>query len=206
VTLDRTGRSEEEYREALTTIDQQLRRLQHIVEDMFVLARADAGEYPLQFVDFDLGEAVAESVRAAALLGQQQGVAVVGPQSQELPCRGDEGLIRQAILILLDNAVKYTPRGGRVTVNVDQNDSQTYSVIVKDTGMGIPLEAQARIFERFYRVDKARSRAAVQRGSGAGLGLAIAQWIANTHGGTLTLVDSGAEGSTFRLAIRRKLT
>lgn len=88
VTLGHEGRSEEEYREALTTIDQQLRRLQHIVEDMFVLARADAGAYPLQVVDFDLGETVNECVRAAALLGQRHGVTVAGPDPQELPGRG----------------------------------------------------------------------------------------------------------------------
>jgi signal transduction histidine kinase len=203
VTLERAGRSEEEYREALGTIDQQLRRLQHIVEDLFVLARADAGEYPLQNGDFDLGETIAECVRAAALLGQQVQVRVEGPAPQELPMRGDEGLIRQAILILLDNAVKYTPQGGRVAVEVDQSDPQIYKVTVRDTGIGIPAEAREKIFERFYRVDKARSRAAVQTGSGAGLGLAIAKWIVTMHSGSVSVVDSGPGGTTFRATFRR---
>jgi heavy metal sensor kinase len=203
VTLERTGRSEEEYREALGTIDQQLRRLQHIVEDLFVLARADAGEYPLQVADFDLGETITECVRAAALMGQQVRVTVGGPMAQEMPMRGDEGLIRQAILILLDNAVKYTPEGGRVVVEVAQSDPKTYQVVVKDTGIGIPPEAREKIFERFYRVDKARSRATVQRGSGAGLGLAIAKWIVMMHDGSLSVVDSGPGGTTFRVTLRR---
>ena len=116
VTLERSERTDQEYREALGTIDQQLARLQHIVEDMFVLARADAGALPLQITDFDLGETLLECVRAANLLGQRHHVAVRGPATLELPCRGDEGLVRQMILILLDNAVKYTPEAGRVSV------------------------------------------------------------------------------------------
>jgi heavy metal sensor kinase len=204
VTLGHEGRSEEEYREALTTIDQQLRRLQHIVEDMFVLARADAGAYPLQVVEFDLGETVNECVRAAALLGQRHGVTVTGPDPQELPGRGDEGLIRQLVLILLDNAVKYTPAGGKVSVAIDESDPQSYAVIVRDTGPGIPQEARERIFERFYRVDKARSRSGVAGGSGAGLGLAIAKWITDMHGGGLSLIDTDRQGSTFRATILRQ--
>jgi len=206
VTLGHEGRSEEEYREALTTIDQQLRRLQHIVEDMFVLARADAGAYPLQVADFDLGETVTECVRAAALLGQRHGVTVSGPDPQELPGCGDEGLIRQLVLILLDNAVKYTPPGGHISVTIDESDPQSYSVIVRDTGPGIPAEAREKIFERFYRVDKARSRSNVAAGSGAGLGLAIAKWITGMHGGSLTLVDTDREGSSFRATILRQST
>ncbi len=124
------------------TIDQQLQRLQHIVEDMFVLARADAGAYPLHVVDFDLGETVNECIRAATLLGQRRGVSVAGPGPQELPGRGDEGLIRQLVLILLDNAVKYTPAGGRVSVAIDESDPQSYAVVVRDTGPGIPQEAR----------------------------------------------------------------
>ncbi len=204
VTLRHSGRSEEEYREALTTIDQQLRRLQHIVEDMFVLARADAGAYPLQITEFDLGETVNECVRAAALLGQQHGVTVEGPEPRELPGRGDEGLIRQLVLILLDNAVKYTPAGGHVTVSIDEGDPQSYSVIVRDTGPGIPPDAREKIFERFYRVDKARSRSNVAGGSGAGLGLAIAKWIVGMHGGSLSLVDPDRKGSSFRASFLRR--
>ena len=204
VTLGHEGRSEEEYREALTTIDQQLQRLQHIVEDMFVLARADAGAYPLQVVDFDLGETVNECVRAAALLGQRRNVRVTGPDPQERPGRGDEGLIRQLVLILLDNAVKYTPPGGSVSVSIDESDPQSYGVIVRDTGLGIPKEERERIFERFYRVDKARSRSGVAGGSGAGLGLAIAKWITGMHGGGLSLVDTERQGSTFRATILRQ--
>lgn len=204
VTMDRECRSEGEYREAIATIDQQLRRLQQIVEEMFVLARADAGAYPLQVGEFDFGETVDECVRAATLLGQRHGVSVSGPSLQELPGRGDEGLIRQLVMILLDNAVKYTPAGGHISVTIDSGDPLHYSVIVRDTGPGIPLEAKEKIFERFFRVDKARSRSSGAGGSGAGLGLAIAKWIAGMHGGSLSLLDSGGAGSCFRATILRQ--
>ncbi len=204
VTLERGQRSQEEYREALGTIDQQLVRLQHIVEDMFVLARADAGALPLQVSEFDLGETVTECVRAAGLLGQRHHVTVRAPEPQEFGCRGDEGLVRQLVLILLDNAVKYTPEGGSVAVDIDSSDSNAYSIVVRDTGTGIPLEAKEKIFERFYRVDNARSRSNSDGGSGAGLGLAIAKWIAGIHGGSLTLEETGPGGSTFRATLSRQ--
>jgi signal transduction histidine kinase len=204
VTLEREHRSEEEYREALGTIDQQLVRLQHIVEDMFVLARADAGGFPLQVTEFDLGETVSECARAAALLGQRHQVTVQGPGPQEVPCRGDEGLVRQLVLILLDNSVKYTPAGGSVSASIDVSDPAMYAVIVRDSGPGVPDDARELIFERFYRVDKARSRDLKQGGSGAGLGLAIAKWITEIHGGSLTLVETGPQGSTFRATLSRQ--
>jgi len=203
VTLERTGRTEEEYREALTTIDQQMRRLQHIVEDMFVLARADAGAYPLQIADFDLGETVSECVRAASMLGRRKGISVTGPELRELPARGDEGLIRQLVMILLDNAVKYSPDNGRVRVDIASSE-QAYSVIVLDNGTGIPADETTRIFERFYRVDKSRSRSVADGTSGAGLGLAIAKWITSMHGGSLTLDNTAPQGSVFRATIQRQ--
>jgi signal transduction histidine kinase len=202
VMLERDGRPEADYREALAAIDQQLKRLQQIVEDMFVLARADAGAYPLQLTQFDLGETVEESVRAARVLAQPHGIQVAGPLPAELPCQGDERLVRQLLMILLDNAVKYTPRGGRVNVTIDLPEPQTYRVAVSDTGPGIPVEAQAHIFDRFYRADAARSGGAGK--GGAGLGLAIAKWIAEIHGGKLALEHSGPEGTTFALWLPRE--
>lgn len=201
VTLERK-RTEEEYREALGTIDQQLRRMQHIVDDMSVLARADAGAYPLKITQFDLGETVVECMRAAAVLSHRKGVKVSSLPLQELPCQGDEGLIRQMIIILLDNAIKYSPEGGRVSLAIDAPDHQTYTITVRDTGPGIPEHAKEKIFERFYRIDKARSRAHDQSG-GTGLGLAIAKWIVGVHGGTLKLLKSGPDGTAFQAVIQR---
>ncbi len=101
------------------------------------------------------------------------------------------------LLNLLDNAVKHTPTGGVVRVQLAQQTS-AYEITVADTGSGIPPEAQPHIFERFYRVDKARARSETANGaSGAGLGLAIARWVAEAHAGTLTLRQSNANGSVF---------
>ncbi|MBV8935928.1 MAG: ATP-binding protein [Alphaproteobacteria bacterium] len=114
----------------------------------------------------------------------------------EILFRGDEALIRRLVLNLLDNSIKHTPAGGTVQVNLKRRDGGC-EVIVADTGTGISAEAQPHIFERFYRADKARSRAVAAGGSGAGLGLSIARWIAETHGGSLWLQNSDSKGSTF---------
>jgi signal transduction histidine kinase len=116
---------------------------------------------------------------------------------EETPYVGDEGLLRQMILNLLDNAIKYTPPGGAVFASLERVPAG-HAVVISDTGRGIPAEARAHIFERFYRVDKARSRGdATDLGGGAGLGLSIARWIAEVHRGRLELQRSDETGSTF---------
>ncbi len=189
-------RNDVEYIEALELVGEQARRLTRIVEDMFTLARADAGQRTLQHSDFYLEEVVAESARAAAVLGASKGVAVEMEQAEESPCRGDEGLLRQMFLNLLDNAIKHTPTGGQVRVSLDRVNSH-YLISVADTGTGIPPEAQGYVFERFFRADKSRSRTETSTGGGAGLGLAIARWVAEAHDGSLELKDTSATGSTF---------
>jgi signal transduction histidine kinase len=112
----------------------------------------------------------------------------------ELPIRADESLLRRLLLNLIDNAVKYTPAGGHITVE-SKAVPEGLEVSVADTGPGIPKEMQPRIFERFFRVDPSRARSA--NDGGAGLGLSIALWIAEAHHGRLTLVRSDSTGSTF---------
>ncbi len=107
----------------------------------------------------------------------------------------DEGLLRRMILNLLDNAIKYTPRGGSVSVACETGDGVS-SLTVSDTGSGIPVELQPRIFERFFRADKARARSE-NNGAGAGLGLSISRWIAEAHHGRLELTRSDNSGSVF---------
>jgi heavy metal sensor kinase len=202
VTLEREGRSEVEYRDALKIIDEQSRRLTRIVEDMFTLARADVGHQNLHPTDFYLDELISEAARAAEVLAARKNVAITVAPAAETPFHGDEGLLRQMILNLLDNAVKHTPSTGSVSVSLSREDSH-YTIAVSDTGAGIPVEAQTQIFERFYRVDKARSRAEAgpAAGSGAGLGLSIARWIAEAHGGSLSLQCSNEGGSVFVASI-----
>lgn len=197
VTLEQERRSEGEYRDALKVIDEQAHRLTRIVEDMFTLARADSGRRALQQNDFYLDELLLETARAASVLADRKGVKIELDELTDIPYHGDEGLLRQMVLNLLDNAIKHTLAGGRVKLALTQHNG-TYDVIVSDTGVGIPEEAQSSIFERFYRVDKARSRAsASDAGVGAGLGLAIAKWIAEAHKGQLKLQHSDETGSTF---------
>jgi heavy metal sensor kinase len=200
VTLEQEERSESEYRDALKVVDEQARRLTRIVADMFTLARADIRR-SLQRNDFFLDELVWECVRAADILGTRKGVEIKVDKLRETPYRGDEGMLRQLILNLLDNAIKHTPTDGQIRVSLNSQDSQ-HRIIVADTGNGIPPEAQPHIFERFYRVDKSRSRSeASDLGGGAGLGLSIARWIAETHHGQLELKSSNATGSIFVVSL-----
>jgi len=195
VALSQQARSLEEYRESLQVLHQEAERLTHIVEDLFTLTRADAGQYPLQPRDFYLDELVSECVHSARTLALARKICLNFEEASESPIHADESLLRRMILNLLDNAIKYTPEGGRVTVTCRRTGKE-YALSITDTGGGIPAELQPRIFERFFRADKARSRTEYD-GGGAGLGLSISRWIAEAHDGRLELVRSDSAGSTF---------
>jgi heavy metal sensor kinase len=195
VALSQQSRSPGEYRESLGVLHQEAERLTHIVEDLFTLTRADAGQYPLQPHDFYLDELVAECVHSARTLALAKKISLNFEEASESPIRADESLLRRMILNLLDNAIKYTSEGGRVSVTCHRA-AEEYVLSITDTGGGIPADLQPRIFERFFRVDKARSRAE-NDGSGAGLGLSISRWIAEAHHGRLELTRSDSIGSTF---------
>jgi len=200
VTLERHHRNEEEYRDALTMIDQQAGRLTHIVEEMFTLARADAGQRPIEQQDFYLDELISEVARSAGILAARKGITVRMNEMLETLYRGDENLLRQMLLNLLDNSIKHTPSSGEINLWLKQKDS-TYLITVSDTGSGIPEEAQPQVFERFYRADASRSRNDGGSGSGAGLGLSIARWVAESHGGTIKLLHSSPSGTAFEVAL-----
>ena len=195
VALAKAERPAEEYRESLSVLHEEAQRLTQIVEDLFTLTRADAGQYQLSPRDFYLDELVADCVHATRSLALAKKITLGAELPEELPIRADEGLLRRMILNLLDNAIKYTPAGGHVTLLCARTGSE-YALSVKDTGPGIPAELQQRVFERFFRVDKARTRAEGD-GVGAGLGLSIARWIAEAHCGRLVLAHSDSSGSTF---------
>jgi heavy metal sensor kinase len=195
VALSRTERPAEEYRESLAVLHAEAQRLTQIVEDLFTLTRADAGQYPLSPHEFYLDELVADCTHAARSLASAKQINLTCEVPEELPIRADEALLRRMILNLLDNAIKYTPAGGRVTVSCGRSGAE-YALSVTDSGEGIPADLQARVFERFFRVDKARTRSE-HDGGGAGLGLSIARWIAEAHHGRLILERSDSNGSTF---------
>ena len=194
MTLSRPTREAEEYREALDAIAQQSGRLGRLVDDMLVLARADAGGYPMSTTDVDLGEIARASVRDLALQANERQIVMTSDVPVAAFVRGDEALLRRTIVNLVHNAIVYTPVGGRVGVKLSGND-ETVELRVWDSGPGIAPEDRARVFERFVRLDPARG------GGGAGLGLAIARWIVDAHGGSLVLEQSGQGGSVFLLRL-----
>jgi len=191
VTLAQPRRDEEEYREALEIVASQTRRLARMVDDMLVLARADAGGYRLRLHDCFLDEVLAECAAAARVLAHANGVRLETTLQPGVVSRVDEALIRQLALNLLENAVKHTREGGRISLSLRVINGCA-EIAVADSGPGIPASARERIFERFVRLDTARSAS-----GGAGLGLPIARWIAEAHHGTLAVDESGPSGSIF---------
>jgi heavy metal sensor kinase len=189
VTLSQPTREEAEYREALTVVAQQASRLTRLVDDMFILARADAGGYPLKPADVDLDDIVEDAVREFQPAAQAKRIDLRA-SATPAPMRGDEALLRRMFANLLGNALTYTPAGGVVDVSLS-HDSDGLVLRLRDTGAGIPDGERERVFERFVRLDPARAA------GGAGLGLSIARWIAEVHGGSLHVESSGSEGTVF---------
>jgi two-component system OmpR family sensor kinase len=192
VILSREHREEDEYREALTIVGGEARRVSRLVEDMLVLGRADAGGYSLQRARLYLDELVNDCGRSVDLLAAERGVILECSLPAEIPFVGDEDLLRRMLVNLMQNAVQHSPAGGSVRVVVTTN-GQAATISVTDQGAGIAPADRQRVFDRFVQVDPSR------HGSGAGLGLPIARWIAEAHGGSLVLESSSASGSTFRI-------
>jgi heavy metal sensor kinase len=194
VTLSRERRDELEYREALAIVGAEARRLGRLVEDMLVLARADAGGYPLRRVSVYLDEIVADCRRSVDMLAQGRDVRVVTSAPNDVSVHGDEDLLRRMVLNVVRNAVQHTRPGTAVHVDLCPNGREV-AIRVRDEGRGIADSDRARIFDRFVQLDASR------RGDGVGLGLPIARWIAEAHGGTLELETTGESGSTFRMVL-----
>jgi heavy metal sensor kinase len=195
VTLSRADRTPAEYREALAILNSESQRLSHTIEDLFTLTRADAGQLPLALRDVYLDELASDLLRQSRSLAFAKNIKLTSGITPDLLAHADEALLRRMILNLLDNAIKHTSSGGTVSLEC-KKQGDFYVLSVSDTGSGVPSELQQKIFERFFRVDKARSRGESDTG-GAGLGLAIARWIAEAHHGRLELVRSDSTGSTF---------
>jgi heavy metal sensor kinase len=193
----RRSRGEAEYQEALRHILAEADRTAKLLEELLALARADSGREALNIQPIDLlvicRESAAKWHQVAPLRNLQFEEHM---NVQRLPVMGDANALRRVIDILLDNAFKYTPSPGKVTLAAEEKQDRVV-VSIEDTGIGIAPEDQARIFERFYRVDKARSREL----GGAGLGLAIAQWIVHLHQGSIIVKSDSGKGSVFRIEI-----
>ena len=192
------SRTVEEYQQSLSLIQDEAERLSRIVEDLFILARQPINtRAALNKERVSLNDAVRDCARAAQVLAFRKGVRLkLENDSPSIALNGDEDLIKRMLLNLLDNAVKYTPAGGEISLALVRQNGNA-EIVVRDTGIGIPAEAQPRVFDRFYRVDKARARTL----GGAGLGLSIAQWIVEVHGGSINLLSTPGHGSTFTIVL-----
>ncbi len=167
-------------------------RLRRIVEGLFALSRLDAGEALEKSTPFDLGKLVATTADQMCLLAEDKNISIQCELEEKVIVEGDRARINQIVVNLLDNAIKYTPDGGKIDVRVSGQDGKAI-LEVSDTGIGIPTEALPLVFERFYRVDKARSRDL----GGAGLGLSIVKSIATAHRGRVAVRSVEGEGSRF---------
>ena len=181
-------------REFLTDIDKEIDRLNRIVSDLLTLVNIDSGGMKLSLSDVDLHELLLEQVKRLAPLARENGIELECSAKEALETSGDAVKLQQVIYNVIDNAIKYTPRGGSVQASLIRSGRRAI-IRVTDTGIGIPQADLPHVFDRFYRVDKARSRAT----GGTGLGLSIVKQIVALHGGTITAESEEGKGSTFTI-------
>jgi signal transduction histidine kinase len=174
-------------------------RMDALLSDLLVLARLDAGRLDVEEKPFDLGAIAAETAGRFLMRVAEEGVRLEVDVSEELPVHGDPERTSQILTALLDNAARYTPKGGTITVSGCLLDGRA-EVSVADTGPGIPPEHLPRIFDRFYRAEEARSRT----GGGTGLGLSIARDLARAQGGELPAENTDSNGTTLRLKLPKQ--
>jgi two-component system, OmpR family, sensor kinase len=184
---------EDERQETVQRVRREVERLSRLVNDLLILARADAGQ-ELELRPVELDSLVLDAHRQVQ--GLADGVAVRLEHLEPVVVQGDQDSLRQLVLILLDNALRYTRPGGHVSLGL-RSEAPWAVVEVKDTGMGIRPEDLPHIFERFWRADAARSR----DGGGTGLGLAIAKWIVDRQGGEVLVTSTPGVGSCFAVRL-----
>ncbi len=190
-------------RDAIASMLEECDRLTRLVDGLLLLSREDADAYRARFARFDLAELAREVVGVLRVLAEERGQRIETDLAPGILVHGERTSLRQAVFNLVDNAIKYTPDGGRIRVSVHWSNEHGASIEVADSGPGIAPEHRERIFERFYRIDEDRNRAT----GGSGLGLSIARWAAELHGGRIDLATEEGVGSTFavRIPSARKL-
>jgi signal transduction histidine kinase len=187
-----------EVRERIGSVLEEVARLEHLVSGLLVLSRLDVGEAQREWVDVDLGELTASTADQMRLMAEDRGLQLESSELRSALVRGDRGRLKQVIVNLLDNAIRFTPRGGTVTLRTIAGDSYN-ALEVQDTGIGIPASALPNIFDRFFRVDEARSR----EDGGAGLGLSIVKSICSAHRAEIEVDSQVGRGSCIRLKFQR---
>ena len=188
------------YVSALRGVEAEARRLGSIVDSLLVLARADTGERQIEKERIFLDDIAIDAAGAARVVARQKNVEITVDDFEEAPIEGDASLVRQLVMIVLDNAVKFTDPGGQVHVSVSMQDGAP-TFLVDDTGIGIKQEELSRVFQRFFRGETARSRT-----EGAGLGLSIASWIAREHGANISLKSEPGEGTKVVVTFPRAVS
>lgn len=198
---DRTSNAER--MEALEEALQETTRMTDLVDSLLTLARADEGRFELHREPVNLRELTQEVYETALILGEGAGVSVYLPFTADVVIMGERARLRQLFLNLVTNAIKYTPAGGRIDIGLGRHPT-TVTFAVRDTGIGIASADLPHVFERFWRADRVRSRTS-ERG-GVGLGLAISYWIAQAHGGTLTVSSRLGKGALFTVTLPLNFT
>ena len=182
--------------ESLDAMTREADRMTRMVSNILLLSQVDAGVLPMQKQLLDLAPLIVDVERSGKMLANER-VKVVANVCGNAQVLGDADRLKQVFLNLVENAIKHTPDGGWVSIDCDPQDAKTVRIAVSDTGLGIPAEDLPHVFERFYRVDKSRTRVS----GGAGLGLSIAQSIVHTHGGQMSVRSTPGKGTTFEVVL-----
>jgi signal transduction histidine kinase len=183
---------------SLDAVESEVDRMSRMVNDLLLLARADSGGVKLDLMALDLDTVVTEVYREARVLAKDRDLKVVMSHFEPVRVKGNPDRMKQLLLNLVSNAIKFTPDGGQVSLSLRQEGGEAV-VQVSDTGIGIGAEDMEHIFDRFYQADSSRARKDIN--SGSGLGLSIAHWIAEAHGGALTVESNLGRGTTFTLRV-----
>ena len=192
----RSPRTPEAYREAIQSALQEIERMAVLVEGLLLLARADAGMLRLDLKPMDAAQLLAEVYERTQILAQSRSISLDLEDLEPHIVFADRERLRRVLLNLVDNAIKYTPAGGRVTLSLQRREA-CVCLLVRDTGIGLSEAEQEHVFQRFHRAGSARDHGA----PGSGLGLCIARSIVEAHGGTLRVVSRRGEGSTFTVCL-----
>ncbi len=183
----------EEYRDMIGSMLEEVNRLTNLVESLLTLSRADAGQLTLRYTVFPVMELMRDAVGLLEVLIEEKKLAFTLTGDESLFVRGDRLFLRQAVINVLHNAVKFTPVGGAISLSVSRDADAKAVMTITDNGPGIPLEHWTLVFDRFYRVDSARAG----ENKGAGLGLSIARWAVQSHDGEIALTNAPGGGCTF---------
>jgi heavy metal sensor kinase len=201
VALEKDG-CREEYRDAIGSMLEEVNRLTTLIDSLLTISRADAGCIHLQPTVFRVMDLARQAAGLFEVLVEEKGQHITIDGNEGVSMKGDRVFLMQALVNIIDNAVKYSPDGGTIHVRVYSEQAGTIRLEVGDSGPGIAPEHVGRIFNRFYRVDNSRSH----QPGGTGLGLAIAQWAVRVHGGDIELLSTPGSGCTFRISLPAPIT